>query len=270
MPYDPSRAAAAAVEAAAAAAQVLQDRFRSGKQPLETWMKSPGALVTDADIGADKAISEVLLNSGLSIGIRSEESTSGSVEPDTCWLVDPLCGTVSFSAGMVHWGVNIALLVDGQLRLGLVSIPAANEQLIAVKGNGVHLNGVPWKGAAPAGELAQATVGVEADGGHEWDRVLTAGIPWVSQVGQINTFASAAYPAAQLCLGRLSAAVFYKIAPVHIAAGACIAMELGLPATDAQGQSLDWTVEGDLPVVVMGWPEVHGRIIEAMGASGAS
>ena len=25
------------------------------------------------------------------------------------WLIDPLCGTVPYSLGMDHWGINIAL-----------------------------------------------------------------------------------------------------------------------------------------------------------------
>jgi fructose-1,6-bisphosphatase/inositol monophosphatase family enzyme len=94
--------------------------------------------------------------------------------------------------------------------------------------------------------------------------VLSEGIGWVSEVGHVNTFASAAYPAAQVCMGRMAAVVFYKIAPVHIAAGACIAMEMGLPVTDGQGQPLDWATEEDLPMVVMGWPDVHSQLIKAL------
>ena len=263
--YDSAKAETAALKASEAASQVLRGRFRpAGDMALETWMKSPGALVTDADIASDKAIARALLDSDLPISILSEESISEITKTGSCWLVDPLCGTVPFSMGMVHWGVNIALLVDGQLDLGVITIPATGEQLVGVRGSGVQLNGQPWKGIAPSRELAGATVGVEADGGAEWNRVLSDGMAWVSRVGHVNTFASAAYPAAQVCMGRMAAAVFYKIAPVHIAAGACIAMEMGLPVTDGQGQPLEWTSEEDLPLVIMGWPEVHSQLIEAI------
>ena len=68
-------------------------------------------------------------------------------------------------------------------------------------------------------------------------------------------------------MGRLAAAVFYKIAPMHIAAGACIAVELGLRVTDFLGRDLDWNSVEDLPIVVMGWPEIHGQLIDAMNSA---
>lgn len=264
--YDLTKAREAAIAASDAASRLLLERFRSADRPLDTWMKAPGALVTDADVSADGAIAKALTSSGLSISIRSEESTSLLGTGDACWLVDPLCGTVPFSLGMSHWGVNIALLVDGRLELGLISIPAAGERLVAVRQEGARLGQSPLNISPPTTELALSTVGLEVDGGAEWARVLSGHLNWVPQVGQVNTFSSGAYPAAQVCMGRLAAAVFYKIAPMHIAAGACIAEELGLRVTDSLGHDLDWESDEDLPVVVMGWPEVHRQLLDAMSS----
>ncbi len=263
-PYDLTKAYEAALAAADSASQLLRDRFRSKAEPLDSWMKAPGALVTDADMSSDGIIAEALASSGLPISIRSEESTTALGDGGAWWLVDPLCGTVPFSLGMPHWGVNIALLNGGKLDLGLVSIPAAGEVLSAMRGAGARLGQASLDSTPPTGELALATVGLEIDGGPEWDRVISEEVRWVSKVGQVNTFASAAYPAAQVCMGRLAAAVFYKINPVHIAAGACIASEHGLRVTDSQGRELDWSTDGDLPVVVIGWPDVHSQLIDAM------
>ena len=97
--------------------------------------------------------------------------------------------------------------------------------------------------------------------------MLGGGLEWVSSVGQINSFSSAAYSMAQVCLGRLAAGVFYRIGPMHLAAGGLIAQELGLPVTDETGESIAWSSEDDLPVVVVGWPEVHTQLIKAMESS---
>lgn len=266
---DLTKALDAAIAASDAASKLLLDRFRPVDRPLDAWMKSPGALVTDADMSADAVIAEALTTSGLHISIRSEESTSTLGTGDAYWLVDPLCGTVPFSLGMPHWGINIALLVDGRLELGLISIPAAGERLLAVRQEGAQLGESTLHPAPPTTELAQSTVGLEIDGGDEWGRVLSEGLGWVPRAGQVNTFASAAYPAAQVCMGRLAAAVFYKIAPMHIAAGACIAAELGLRVTDSHGRDLDWGSDEDLPIVVMGWPQVHLQLIDAMNPDSA-
>ncbi len=265
--YDLTKAREAAITASDAASRLLMNRFRSADQPLDTWMKAPGALVTDADMSSDGAIAQAFASSGLPISIRSEESTSTLGDGDACWLVDPLCGTVPFSLGMPHWGINIALLVDGRLELGLISIPASGERLVAVRQGGVQLGESALESTPPTTELALSTVGLEVDGGAEWARVLSGELNWVPQVGQVNTFSSGAYPAAQVCMGRLAAAVFYKIAPVHIAAGACVAEELGLRVTGSRGQDLDWSSDEDLPIVVIGWPEVHGQLLDAMSSS---
>ena len=99
----------AANSAAAAASNVLLARFRpDNSNPLDSFYKSPNALVTDADLASDRAISEALKTAGAPGRILSEESEtvlSESGDNDSLtWLVDPLCGTVPFSTGMDHWG----------------------------------------------------------------------------------------------------------------------------------------------------------------------
>lgn len=256
----------AADSAAEAASKVLLARFRSdNSNPLDTFYKSPNALVTDADLASDKAISEALKNAGAPGRILSEESeTILSDDESLTWLVDPLCGTVPFSMGMDHWGLNIALRRGGELLAASLPLPSLGERLAATRGGGVLRNGEPFTASSPRSELSKSTVGLEVDGPDEWRRKLAAGLEWIPSVSQINTFASAAYPIAQVCLGRLPAAVFYGIEPVHFAAGAMIAGELGVPVTDDRGEAIDWSKNDELAVVVIGWPEVHGQLIKAM------
>ena len=84
-------------------------------------------------------------------------------------------------------------------------------------------------------------------------------------MGQIYSFSSAAYPLGQLSLGRLHAVVFYRVAPVHVAAGAAIAQEAGIRVTDGQGRPLEWDDdERAFDIVVAGWPEPHAALLETM------
>lgn len=257
----------AAESAAAAAAEVLLARFRpDSSNPLDTFYKTPNALVTDADLASDRAISEALKSAGAPGRILSEESETILSDDDDAltWLVDPLCGTVPFSTGMDHWGVNIALRRGGDLLAASLPLPSLGERLAATRGGGVIRNGQKFTSGPPREKLSESAVGLEVDGGDEWRRRLASGLEWVPAVSQINTFASAAYPMAQLCLGRLSAAVFYGIEPVHLAAGAMIASELGVLVTSDDGGAIDWSKDDELAVVVVGWPTVHSQLIEAM------
>ncbi|MDA1296971.1 MAG: hypothetical protein O3B04_03080 [Chloroflexi bacterium] len=264
----------AAVSAADAAAQSLTADFERARVPalntLKTWMKSPGALVTEADIAADRAIAKSLAQSGVSASLISEESSSGDASSDLTWLVDPLCGTVPFRSGLPHWGVNIALRRADELVAGVIALPPSQRVLAATVGEGVTLNGEPFKGNDPGLPLNEATVGLEVDGGNEWTRLLAPGaggvspLAWPGAIGHTNTFASAAYPLALVCTGGMSGVVFYKIDSVHLAAGALIAQELGAVVSDERGEALDWRSAESYPVAVIAWPGVHNALIAAM------
>ena len=247
-------------------------RFRrpDSAKPLNAYYKSPNALVTDADLASDRAISEALENAGVPGRILSEESETVLTDDESLtWLVDPLCGTVPYSTGMDHWGVNVALRQDGDLLAASLRLPSLGVGLSASRGGGVLSEGEihkgePFTSGSPRERLSESTVGLEIDGPDEWRRLLASGLEWIPKVSQINTFASSAYPMALLCLGRLPAAVFYGIEPVHLAAGAMIASELGVLVTDGAGDPIDWSKDDELAVVVVGWPGIHQQLIKAM------
>jgi len=256
----------AADSAAESASEVLLARFRpDANDALDTFYKTPNALVTDADLASDQAITEALQAAGAPGRILSEESeTKLSDDESLTWLVDPLCGTVPFSTGMDHWGVNIALRQSSDLVAASLPLPSLGERLAATKGGGVFRNGKPFTATSPRSKLSESTVGLEVDGPEEWRSRLDSGLEWIPSVSQINTFASAAYPIALVCLGRLPAAVFYGIEPMHFAAGAMIASELGILVTDNRGVDIDWSKDDELPVVVIGWPEIHAQLMDVM------
>ncbi len=261
---DNAGALEAAVAASKAASDVLLARFRSADHNLTTWMKTSGALVTDADVAADRAIIAALKRAGAVGDIVSEESAEVRGGEGLDWLIDPLCGTVPFSTGMDHWGINIALRREGSLELGVVTLPVQREQLSACREGVVCRNGEPWQASAPGTRLAEVAVGLEVDGGDEWARLLRGGLGWVTKVSQVNSFSSFSYPVAQVLLGRLAAMVVYGVTPVHMAAGCAVALRLGLKVTDGAGAPVAWSGDEEREVVVVAWPEVHTELIDAM------
>lgn len=269
--YDRRAALEAAIRAAEAGTAALESRFRrTDRSSLAIWTKGPGALVTDADIASDQAIASVLSAAEVPARLLSEERPPRSGDPDQSgpsdltWLVDPLCGTTPFSTGMGHWGINIALRSERGIEVAAMAIPAMGELLTAVKGRGAARNGRRLDVLEPSGRLANVAIGLEIDSGKEWARRARSDLDWTADVGQINSFASAAYPIAQVILGRLHAVVIYTVAPVHIAAGAGLGLELGLKVTDREGKPLDWAEDGDRPCAIFGWPSVHEELIRAL------
>jgi myo-inositol-1(or 4)-monophosphatase len=245
---------------------VLLARFRdAGDTTLERSFKPDGGIVTNADIAADEAIAEALGSFDVTGRIESEESTVGAENEELRWLVDPLCGTAPYAAGLGHWGVNVALGDRSSLLLGAVTVPTMREILTSVAGRGVSRNGKPWSPEPPAGKLSEQLVDLEIGGSGLAARKLSDGsLGWVRGVDHITTYASMAYPLSQLCLGRLAAVVSYNVGGVHLAAGVAIAQELGLKVTDASGDTLDWGTMDPLPVMIAAWPDAHEGLLELM------
>lgn len=268
----------AAIDAAQVASKSLTANSElAGGSGLKTWMKSPGALVTEADIAADKVITASLLASGVPASILSEESTSGDDSSDLTWLVDPLCGTVPYRSGMPHWGVNIAIRRGTQLEVGVIALPPSNCVLAAAVGEGVTLNGEPFTASDPGLPLAESVIGLEVSGGAMWSRLISQNesgnspLAWPGSISHTNTFASSAYPLALVCTGGMSGVVFYgndtRFDSVHAAAGIVIAQELGVIVSNERGEPLEPSPAQPNQAAVMAWPSVHDSLIKAMSRS---
>ena len=249
-----------AVEAAERASMTLLTQFRPPVDaPLELHYKGPGDLVTDADIAADRAIAEVLEVRNAPGNVLSEESSIDKGNAQLTWLIDPLCGTLPFSTGLPHWGVNIALSIEMELEIGVVALPTSNELLSAIHCRGAYVNGKKLEAQEPPGDPRNAAVAFEADG-----RLFTpAKRASAEVVERLYNFASAAYPLGQVLLGRLHGAVFTEL-NVHTAAAVVIARELGIRVTDEAGNDVRWASHVPSEYLVIAWPRTHEALLKAM------
>lgn len=116
----------AAVAAAAAQAGADVVRALHGRQ-LTRIDKGAGDFATNADVAAEKAITDAVRASRPDDALLGEEG--GSQGPEGAarqWLVDPLCGTLNYAAGQLTVAVNVALR-DGA---AAVADPFAGELLV--------------------------------------------------------------------------------------------------------------------------------------------
>ncbi len=59
------------------------------------------------------------------------------------WCIDPLDGTNNFAANLPFFAVSIALIIEGEQRLGLIYDPNRDEMFSAIKGQGAFMNNQP-------------------------------------------------------------------------------------------------------------------------------
>ena len=260
--FDYDVALDAAVDAAKAASEVLMARFRPpASAPLEISYKGHADPVTDADLAADRAVAGVLKARGVPGNILSEESEERRDVSGYTWLIDPLCGTVPFSTGMPHFGVNIALAHGLQLDIGVVALPATGEMLTAVRGRGAFLNGEPLVVEEPPGDPLDVAISVGDTRPYTGRKLAIA-----DAAGKHYSFSSAAYPLAQVILGRLHASLNASV-NVHTAAAVVIARELGLKVTDEHGKDVTDLTNRDSDTLLVAWPRVHEALLAAADGS---
>src|SRR6195952_5197690 len=91
--------------------------------------------VTDADQAVEEGIRRTLSRARSRDAVLGEEQgTTGHSQRR--WIVDPIDGTKNFVRGVPVWATLIALEVDGEVVVGVVSAPALNRRWWAMKDGG--------------------------------------------------------------------------------------------------------------------------------------
>jgi len=140
----------------AAQAEILP-RFRN----IEYQLKDDGSLVTDADLATDKRICAALAKAYPEIDFLSEEMALAEQQSllDTSsqlWCLDPLDGTSNFAAGITLFATSLALIVEGEVQIGISYDAIRDEMFSAIKGQGAYLNDKPLKCTASRYSLNDA------------------------------------------------------------------------------------------------------------------
>ncbi|GAA5085665.1 inositol monophosphatase family protein [Microbacterium yannicii] len=120
---DPVADAEVAVRAASAGAAVARARYNTGSRRTADRGLD---FTTEADVETERTIRDVLAELRPGDAIVGEELGS-SGDGRRRWLVDPICGTLNFAAGIPLFAVNVALDVDDMTTAAAVADPAAGE-----------------------------------------------------------------------------------------------------------------------------------------------
>ncbi len=105
--------------------------------------KSDSSPVTSADIEAHDLLLAELQRYTPGVAVFSEEDLGGDVaqmqqrwqevrELSEYWLVDPLDGTKGFVGGSGEFTINVALIVNGRPKIGVMMVPVTGECYVAV------------------------------------------------------------------------------------------------------------------------------------------
>jgi histidinol-phosphatase len=112
---------------------LTESRFRA--LDLHVMSKPDLTPVTEADLAVEESIRRTLSR------VRSRDAVIGeehgaSGHSQRQWVIDPIDGTKNFVRGVPVWATLIALVVDDEVVLGVVSAPALNRRWWACAGQG--------------------------------------------------------------------------------------------------------------------------------------
>lgn len=248
---DLDRALDVAREAARKASAIALKYFN---HPLEIERKADASPVTVADRECEMEIRRIIEAAFPDHAIFGEEY--GQSGDHRClWLIDPIDGTRSFIRGLEFWSVQIALMVDGELVLGVSAAPPFDETAWAVAGRGAWLDGKPLKVAATDSleqmDLSLGNVRTLARS-EDWQRIGKL-VEMAARTRGYGDF----YPYHRLAAGSLDAVIESDINILDIAALTVIVREAGGEVSELGGDAIGL----ESTTILAAIPALHGRLV---------
>jgi histidinol-phosphatase len=120
---------------------------------LET--KPDGSFVTEVDRSIEHLLRDRIRAAYPGCGLIGEEEGSDDAGASVCWYLDPIDGTHNYMRGIPIFATLLAVAVDGEVQLGVVSAPALRERWVAWRGGGA------WRGSD---RIAVSRIATIADG----------------------------------------------------------------------------------------------------------
>ena len=224
-----ARAAEAGAEVVRAAG-LARDRAVQGKG-------LPGDYVTEVDLAAERAITELLVAEGGGVGVHGEEA--GGPDVADAWVVDPLDGTTNLAHGFPVVGVSVALVRSGKPVAGAVCAPFLGETWVAGRSEGAWRtsgSGRPERLRVSDRPVERAVVatGFPFRRKDLLDRYLVVFEAALSRFEDLRRPGAATLDLAWVAAGVLDGFFELALAPWDVAAG-------GLLVTEAGGVVTDWS-----------------------------
>ncbi|MFP4343119.1 MAG: inositol monophosphatase family protein [Anaerolineales bacterium] len=183
------------------------------------------------------------------------------------WLIDPLDGTNNFAHGFPHVGLSLALLVEGDPKVGVVYDPLRDELFTATREGGSSLNG----GRIHVSQVEQLA-----------EAFLSTGFPYARRILEDNNTqrldhflrrslgvrraGAAVLDLAYVACGRLDGHWEPGLKPWDVGAGLLLVEEAGGRVTDFGGEPLP--VSGDTIVASNG--HIHAAMLQVIREGAAA
>ncbi len=224
--------------------------------------RAPNDLVTQADLASQETVSRILCKAFPDHVIVGEENQAGheTASGDRFrWIIDPVDGTTNFVHRVPHYAVSLALEHQGDVLVGAVFDPNADECFMAARGRGATLNGQPMAVSRIATlPDALAAVGFPYDVHHQ-SPDLRVFLEAAIKCQAVRRTGSAALNLAYLAAGRFDLYWSFSTHVWDMAAGILLVSEAGGTVTGPDGGPLELDTGQFLAAAT---PELHAELLD--------
>ncbi len=223
--------------------------------------QDPTNISTEADIKSEKAILSLLRKKFPRHSFFSEEEGKKTGQAKYVWVIDPIDGSIPYSAGLPLYGISIGLLKNNKPLLGVINLPSLNKLYWAVEGKGAYLNGRKVV-VSKQPNLSRSIVGFDfAYAKYRKNETKELLLPLVSKVRYPPILASTSVALCFVAEGIYDA----YLHTAHLwdyVAGAAIVQEAGGKVTDYIGGPIDWSQEWIEVIVSNGL--IHQQVLKTI------
>lgn len=207
--------------------QLALRQFRDHEK-LEVRSKGVQNITSQADEAVEALIRERLAALFPEDGFFGEETGAANAEGGVrgIWVVDPIDGTDCFVNGIPVWSVSVAFVLGGEIEVGVVYDPNAEEMFVARRGHGAHVNGRPIK-PSPATSFRDGVVCVGYSTRREPGPTLDVLGRLLHEGGMFQRNGSAALALSYIASGRYIGYFEYHINSWDCLAGLALIREAG-------------------------------------------
>jgi len=217
-------------EARERALALTAEGFRAGLKP-------DGSVVTSVDTTIERFLRAEIEARYPRHAILGEEYGwgEGSESGVPIWALDPIDGTTNLAGGLPLWSISVGLIVGDAAVLGVVSQPLLGETYAGARGLGATINDAPLPVLPPGGPL-------------RWEDSYAVSSTCVREVSfasvpcRLRVFGSAALDLCWTAAGRTRGCQSIATSLYDVAAGICIAGEVGARTEWLNGQA--WSPRG--------------------------
>ena len=225
----------------------IQLAFESGRIQKKYFQKALSIshkgeinLVTNVDVECQSRIIELIAEHFPDDEVISEEKTNVYETGKNRWIIDPLDGTTNYAHGYPFFCTSIGYEVDGEIIVGVVYNPIADEIFFARKGDGSFFNGERMS-VSKVSDMKQAllSTGFPYDIATNPQNNINQWTAFLFRAQGLRRDGSAGLNLSYTAAGRFDGFWELKLSPWDMAAGVLIVTEAGGTVTSLRGETFN-------------------------------